>query len=229
LQLDLKKEIKKNELSIRKQNALINQLQISLDRIKEDISDAQITSPIVGDILSLNEELTVPGSLIEQNTALFTIANTEDVYIDLEVYEQFSSYLEIGGEMELIISSNIVEAEITQIGRVASLSTDGLAATISVRAKPMGVTSLTPGASAIAEIPLGTKYNALLLPRGSYLTTGNQKYIYKIEGDNAYKTEVVFGEIQGSKVEILNGLEAGDQVIISSYQNFIDQDMIEVK
>lgn len=229
LLLNLERETRSGELSLRKQKALINQLQVSLNRIEQDISDSQITSPIAGDILSLNEDLTVPGSLIEQNTALFIIADTEDVYIDLEVYEQYSSYLEIGGKMELIISSNIVSAEITQIGRVASLSSDGLAATITVRAKPIGVTELTPGASAVAEIPLGTKEDALLLPRGSYLTTGNQKYIYRIEGDNAYKTEVIFGEIQGSQVEILNGLEAGDQVIISSYQNFIDQDMIEIK
>jgi HlyD family secretion protein len=229
LLLNLEKETRKGELSIRKQKALISQLQVNLDRVEKDINDAHITSPIGGDILSLNEDLTVPGSLIEQNTNLFTVADTDDVYIDLEVYEQYSSYLEIGGKMELVISSNIVDAEITQIGRVASLSSDGLAATITVRAKPVGVTKLTPGASAVAEIPLGTKDDALLLPRGSYLTTGSQKYIYKIDGSWAYKTEVVFGEIQGSQVEVLSGLEIGDQVIISSYQNFIDQDVIEVK
>jgi HlyD family secretion protein len=229
LLLDIEKQTRTVELSIRKQIAYINQLQVNLDRVEQDISDSQITSPISGDILSLNEDLTVPGSLIEENTALFTVADTEDVYIDLEVYEQYSSYLEIGGKMELVISSTIIEAEITQIGRVASLSSDGLAATITVRAKPIGISNLTPGASAVAEIPLGTKDDALLLPRGSYLTTGSQKYVYKIDGSNAYKTEIVFGEIQGSQVEVLSGLEAGDQVIISSYQNYIDQDSIEIK
>jgi HlyD family secretion protein len=229
LLFNIEKQKKTSELSIKKQIALINQIQVNLNRVEQDIADAQITSPISGDILSLNEDLTVPGSLIKQNSALFTVANMEDIYIDLEVYEQYSSYLEIGGDMELVMSTAIVEAEITQIGRVASLSSDGLAATISVRAKPIGTTDLTPGASAVAEIPLGTKENALLLPRGSYLTTGGQKYVYKIDGSNAYKTEIVFGEIQGSLVEVLSGLEAGDQIIISSYQNFIDQDMIEVK
>jgi len=229
LLLNIEKQTRTGELSIRKQIAFINQLQVDLDRVEQDIADAQITSPISGDILSLNEDLTVPGSLIEQNTALFTIADTEDVYIDLEVYEQYSSFLEIGGQMELVISSTIIEAEITQIGRVASLSSDGLAATITVRAKPIGTSALTPGASAVAEIPLGTKDDALLLPRGSYLTTGSQKYVYKIDGSIAYKTEIVFGEIQGSQVEVLSGLDAGDQVIISSYQNYIDQDTIGLK
>ncbi len=229
LVFSIEKETRGNELNIRKQIALINQLNVSLRRVEQDIADSQITSPIAGDVLSLNEDLTVPGSLIEESTALFTIANTEDVYIDLEVYEQYSSYLEIGGTMDLVISSTLIEAEITQIGQIASLSSDGLAATISVRAKPLDVTDLTPGASAVADIPLGTKENALILPRGSYLTTGNQKYVYKIDGSEAYKTEVVFGEMQGSQVEVLSGLKAGDQIIISSYQNFINQDVIEIK
>ncbi len=229
LSLNLEKQQKSGELSLRKQLAVINQLKVNLSRVEQDISDAQITSPISGDILSLNEDLTVPGSLIEHNTALFTVADTKDVYIDLEVYEQYSSYLKIGSNIELVISSENVKAKITQIGRVASMSADGLAATITVRAKPIGTTNLTPGASAVAEIPLGTKDDALLLPRGAYLTTGSQKYVYKIDGTNAYKTEIVFGEIQGNQVEVLSGLSAGDKVIISSYQNFIDQDMVEVK
>ena len=229
LSLNLEKQKKSGELSLRKQLALINQLKVNLSRVEQDISDAQITSPISGDILSLNEDLTVPGSLIEQNTALFTVADTKDVYIDLEVYEQYSSYLKIGSNIELVISSENVKAKITQIGRVASMSSDGLAATITVRAKPIGITNLTPGASAVAEIPLGTKDDALLLPRGAYLTTGSQKYVYRIDGTNAYKTEIVFGEIQGNQVEVLSGLSAGDKVIISSYQNFIDQDSIELK
>jgi HlyD family secretion protein len=229
LLLELEKVKKQGALSVRKQEALINQLKVSLNRTVGDIEASHITSPISGDVLSLNEDLTVPGSLIEESTALFTVANTEDVYVDLEVYEQYSSYLEIGGTVEMVISSNIVPGKITHIGRVAALSTDGLAATISVRVKPVEHVDLTPGASAVAEIPLGTRENTLLLPRGSYLTTGGQKYVYKVENGKAYKTNVVFGEIQGSQVEILSGVKSGDQVIISSYQNFIDQDMIEIK
>ncbi|MBN2656212.1 MAG: efflux RND transporter periplasmic adaptor subunit [Spirochaetales bacterium] len=229
LLLSREKAVRSGVLSLKKQEAQISSLEVSLKRVQADIEDARITSPISGDILSLEDNLMVPGSLIEQNTALFTVADTTDVYIDLEVYEQYTSYLEEGGTVELVISNNVIEGEISQIGRVASMSSDGLAATVTVRVKPVGVSNLTPGASAVAEIPLGTTEDALLLPRGSYLTTGGQKYVYKIDGVRAYKTQVVFGEIQGSQVEVLSGLEAGDTVIISSYQDFIDQDVVEIK
>jgi multidrug efflux pump subunit AcrA (membrane-fusion protein) len=70
---------------------------------------------------------------------------------------------------------------------------------------------LTPGASAVAGIPLGIRENTLLLPSGgAYLTTGGQKYIYIVENSKAYKTNVISGEIQGSQIKILNGVKSGD-------------------
>ncbi|WP_187759774.1 efflux RND transporter periplasmic adaptor subunit [Thiospirochaeta perfilievii] len=229
LELNLEKAKKEGELNVRSKETQIRQNELNLERLNEDIEDSKITSPINGSVLNISEKLSVPGSLISQSTELFTVANTDDVYIDLEVYEQYRSVLEVGNKMEVVISSTVIEAEIIQIGSVASVSSDSLSATIEVRAKPVGDVDLTVGASAAAEIPLGTKENALLLPRGSYLTSGNQAYLYVVEGDVAVKTKVTYGTISGDKVEILSGVEAGDQVIISSYQNFIDQEEIKLE
>ncbi|MBN2617734.1 MAG: efflux RND transporter periplasmic adaptor subunit [Spirochaetales bacterium] len=228
LKLTLEKTIKQGELDVRSKQTQIKQNNLNLERINEDIEDSKITSPISGSVLTILDKLSVPGSLIEQNSELFTVADTSDVYIDLEVYEQYRTALKVGDKMEVVISSNVIEAEIIQIGSVASLSSDSLAATIEVRAKPIGNVDLTLGASAVAEIPLGTKENALLLPRGSYLTSGNQMYLYVVKGDTAVKTKVTYGTISGNEVEILSGVEEGDQVIISSYQGFIDQDEIKL-
>lgn len=227
--LSIEKEIKLGELEIRSQKAQISQYKTDRDRIKVNIEAVSLKSPISGNVMSIDEILYVPGSLVSESVELFTVANIDDVYIDLEVYEEYRTALKVGDIMEILISSQIIEAEIIQIGSIASLSSDSLAATIEVRAKPIGEVNLTSGATAVASIPLGTKENVLLLPRGSYLTTGNQKYVYRREGDRAYRTEVVYGSIDGSKVEILSGLKAGDEIIISSYQSFIDQNEIELK
>ena len=131
--------------------------------------------------------------------------------------------------MTVTIGSDTMNAEIIKIGKIATMDDDGLSAMVTVRAKPDTDKSLTPGASAVASITLGIENNVLLLPRGSYLTTGSQKWIYRIEGDKAYKTEVNFGSIEGTEVEILSGLSEGDRIITSSYQNFIDEEVIEIK
>jgi multidrug efflux pump subunit AcrA (membrane-fusion protein) len=53
--------------------------------------------------------------------------------------------------------------------------------------------------------------------------------VYKIEGKKAKKTAVEFGEIQGNQVEVVKGLAAGDRIIVSSYSEFIDESVVELK
>jgi len=224
----LEKERQAKDLAVRKQEAVITQLEINLAQAEEDLEDSRVRSPIAGHVMSINESLSVPGSELSESEELFIVADMEEVYLDLDVYEQYVSQLEVGSLMLVTVGTTSFEAEITHIGKIATMDSDGLSAMITVRAVPVEDISLTMGASAVATITLGIKEDALILPRASYLTTGSQKYVYRIDGSEAYKTTVSFGEIQGSQVEILKGLNAGDTIITSGYQNFIDQDVITI-
>lgn len=223
---DLILQRKMKEIAITKQDALIQQILTSLERVNEDIQEMEIKSPIRGEVLSINEDLAVPGSLILQKTSLFKIADPSYTFIDLEVYEEYAGLLSLGDEIELTVGGETFQAQISRIGKVAALSSDGISATVSLRAKPVENLQLTMGASAVAVIPLGTKQDALTLPRGAYLSTGAREYLYRIEGNKAVKVSITLGETQGKQVEILSGVKEGDEVIISSYRDFINQDMV---
>jgi HlyD family secretion protein len=226
---DLEESHISQDIALRKQQAVIDQLDVDLASVIEDIEECSIKSPIDGEVLSLNESLSIKSSLIEESDSLFVVADRSDVYIDFDVYEQYSSLLEVGGQMTVTIGTSTMNATITKIGKIATMDTDGLSAMISVRARPETTLTLTPGASAVASIILVVQEDVLLLPRGSWLTTGNQKYVYLIDGDRAIKTKITLGEIQGNDVEILDGLNEGDEIITGSYQNYIDQDEISLK
>lgn len=219
----------KETVGLEKQRVSIEQLKVDLEHINEDIEEARIKSPIAGEILSINEDLEISGSLIQVTDALFVVSDRSEVYIDLDVYEQYGSLLEVGGTMTVTVGTTTFEAEIVRIGKIATLDSDGLSATVEVRARPVNDVELTPGASAVSSIVIGKEENTLLLPRGPFLTTGNREYVYKIDGTKAYKTAVTYGSIEGSEVEILDGLSAGDRVITSGYQNFFDYDVIDLK
>jgi HlyD family secretion protein len=221
--------VRQRVIAIEKQQATIDQLQIELDRTDADIEEARVKSPIAGEVLSIASALQVAGSLISQGTTIMTVADRTGTYIDFDVGEQYVSVLKLGDKLTATIGTNTVIATITSIGRVASLASDGLTATVAVRAKPEAGTTLTPGASAVATITLGTKKDDLVLPRGAYLTTGSQKYVYKVDGKTAKKVAVEFGEIQGNKVEVSKGLAAGDKIIVSGYSDYIDESVVELK
>ena len=229
LEISLEETMAKMDIAVRKQQASIDKIQTSLNHTLEDIEETRIKSPIEGEVLTVNESLAIPGSLIGKTDVLFTVADRTESYIDFDVYEQYADQLKPGGTMTVTIGSGTMQAEIVKIGKIATMDSDGLSAMVSVRAKPVTEESLTPGASAVASINLGLQDHVLLLPRGAYLTTGSMKWVYRIEEGKAYKTEVTLGMVEGNSVEVLSGLKSGDEIITSSYQNFIDEDVVEIK
>jgi len=229
LAAQLSNYLQKKELGLAKQKATIEALQLSLDKTTAEIESARIKSPITGEVLSIASTLSVPKSLITQYDVLIKVADPSLAYVDMEVNETDAGSLNVGDKMTLTVSAKTLVAVITSIGKVAALSSDGLTATVTVRVKPTTAVTLTPGASAAATLTLGSKAGALTLPRGAFLTTGAQKYVYVVQGSTARKTTVTFGTLQSDTVEVKSGLKAGDVVIVSGYQDFIDQDLVQIQ
>lgn len=218
----LEEKIVLDAISLEAQEADLLSIQRKIERAQEEIQEASITSPIDGDLLYVNQALAVEGNLIEQNTVLFTVADRESALVELEVYEEYAQSLEVGQVLTMTISNRQVPGTILSIGQYAESSSDGLGASVTVTVRPdQSGGLLTPGATAVADLDLGTIENTLYLPRGSYLTTGSQKYVFRIQNGLAEKVEVQFGSILDSAVQIISGLEEGDEIITSGYQNFI--------
>lgn len=226
--LDEEKQLYTLDVSLRQSN--IKQLEIKKERIVNEIDSLAVKSPMNGDILEYESSLAVPGSLINANTNLFTITDPSSAIVELEVLEDYAGLLSIGQELTLTISGLNIPSRIISIGKIAQMTSDGLGATIMVKAEPYTEEneSLLLGATAIGTLIIGSKSNTLLLPRGPYLTTGSQKYLYRVQNNKASRINVTFGTIQGNDVEVLAGVEEGDLIIISGYQNFIEYKEITV-
>ena len=208
----------------------ISQLETEVRRLREDIGDASITSPMAGEVLEADGSLGVPGSSIVKNQELFTIADTGSAVIELEVDEEYAGVLGKGEQVALDVGGMGLTGTITGIGRVAVASSDGLGATVLVEVTPNeGSSAVISGATAVGEMELGVLEDILILPRGPYLTTGSRKYLYVVDGDTALRTEVTFGDSEGNYIEVINGVRAGDEVITSGYQNFIEYETIELE
>ena len=208
----------------------IEDLKTKVSRLEDRITAATLTSPMVGEVQSVSSALGVPGTLISAGASLVTVADPSSAIVELEVLEQYAGYLSAGQSVKLTVGSKSLTGKITSIGRVATQSSDGLGATVVVKVKPdAGAATLLAGNTAEGELDLGTKKDVLQIPRGPYLTTGSQRYLYKVQGNTARRLSVTFGSTEGNTVEVLSGVTAGDTVITSGYQNFIDYEQITLK
>jgi HlyD family secretion protein len=210
--------------------ATIQKLETRIKRLEDRIAAATIFGPMDGDILSVDSTLGVPGSVIKAGQSLFTIADPNSAIVELEVDEEVSSFLQIGQKVSLTVGGSNLTGTISSIGKVAQVSSDGLGATVSIKVVPDAQSdSLLLGSTAVGEMQIGVSPDVLLLPRGPYLTTGSQKYLYLVEGDAARRVKVTFGKVSGQLVEVVSGVDAGDEVIISGYQNYIEYETIRLE
>jgi len=80
------------------------------------------------------------------------------------------------------------------------------------------------GKSYRIQIELGQAEDALVIPKGNFFQTTGGQWIFKLNssGNKAMKTPVSIGRQNPQQYEILNGLDPGDRVIITGYDNFGD-------
>ena len=204
-------------------------IETKIRRLEGEIEKATIRSPMTGKVLGVDGTVGVPGSSIKSGQILFTIVDQSSAIIELDLGEQYASSIAQGLPVTLTINNIKSVGTVASVGQVAQISSDGLGATITVKVTPApDGGELLQGTTVVGEFALGVKEGTLLLPRGPYLTTGSQRYLYVVNGNTAERREVTFGEIQGNNVEVLRGAEAGEEVITSGYQNFIEYKNIQL-
>jgi HlyD family secretion protein len=89
---------------------------------------------------------------------------------------------------------------------------------------------LNPGQSLDARITLGEPASALLLPNGAFINDSGGAWVYVLDVANrqAERRAVRIGRRSNSQVEILDGLTAGDKVILSSYAAYGNSPRLQI-
>lgn len=82
------------------------------------------------------------------------------------------------------------------------------------------------GQSLRLRIQLGQSSEELLLPVGGFYKDTGGNWVYVVEGERAVKREIKLGRKNTENFEVLEGLQPGDKVITSSYENFGDNEVL---
>lgn len=82
------------------------------------------------------------------------------------------------------------------------------------------------GQSLRLRIQLSESSEELLLPVGGFYKDTGGNWVYVLEGDQAVRRDIKLGRKNTENFEVLEGLEPGDQVITSSYENFGDNEVL---
>ncbi len=202
----------------------IARLQENLTMTKQNLDNLVIKAPISGQLTSLNAEIgesKSPGQRIGQIDVLDSVkvrASIDEFYIARIKPGQAGEFDLTGSTYGLRIAK--VYPEVTNGRFDVDMAFTG---TI-----PGGIRR---GQTLQIRLELGELEDAVLLPRGGFYQKTGGQWVYVVDksGNVAVKRNVRFGRQNPQMFEVLEGLEPGDRVITSSYDNFGDIDRLVLK
>lgn len=198
--------------------------QEKLSKALEKIDNFEVKASFSGRILSLK----IPSNrVVTAHQDLGELADLNEQVVELQVAPGQTERFGLGTPVTINLGQTEYAGEVSYIAPQAKQGTDGSTVLVRVDFKDE-VSHLRPNSAVSANIHLQVHQNSLFLPRGAYLASGQQLFVYVIDGKVAKRRDVQFGLLQGNSVQVVRGLELGEQVVISSYDAFRHLEEVEI-
>jgi membrane fusion protein, heavy metal efflux system len=179
-----------------------------------------LTSPIAGIVVERNATI---GATVGTDANLFKIIDISSVWIDANVFEKDLERVKLGQEVKVTVPAI---PGVTFIGRVILVSSviDPETRSLKVRTEvPNRGGALKPDMFANVEIITDVNRSAISIPQSALLEEGGQKVAFVVAG-SGYEKRVVNAGIQSNdRVEIRDGLKAGDKVVVKGNYLLLEQ------
>ena len=189
--------------------ANLAQANAALRRAKEVQSNSTVTSPVNGFVVERNYDAgSTPGE-----KPIVVVADLREMKLEAGVSELEAGRLRVG--MKAVVQ---VQAKpgLTFPGLLAAIAPEvderNRHFKIDVRVPNDGRTLLS-GMFANARIVEATMPNAIVVPKEAVATRDGKRIVQKVQGDTVTVVEVAEGLADGSRVQIVKGLSAGDTVL----------------
>ena len=91
--------------------------------------------------------------------------------------------------------------------------------------------NIRTGQTYYIDLQRGESKQAVLIPKGTFysVTGGNWIFVLDSDGNKAYRRNIRIGRQNPQYYEVLEGLEPGEQVIVSGYEAFKDNEVLVIK
>ncbi len=205
-------ELRTSELEIERQRLRVSELE-------RQVSELDVTSPvtgIVGNLLVENKDA------VSQNQPLLTVVDLTAFEVALQVPDSYGSVLALGQQAEVSHQGN------TWPATLVSVSPEVINSQITAKVRFDGQTprNMRQNQRVSARILLGNKEDVLMVERGPFLESSGGRFTYVVDGDLARRTRIEPGMVSVGSVEIVSGLDAGEQVVISSLTDFRNAEVV---
>ncbi|MFZ9403825.1 MAG: efflux RND transporter periplasmic adaptor subunit [Sediminibacterium sp.] len=207
--------------------ALGSQLKAAMEQLgmaKDQLSYTSVRSDVDG----VAEEVNVKVGEIFMGAGQLKVVNTDRLKLTSQVPENYAGKIKVGTDVSLIFPdlNKTMDTKLTVVGNVI----DPLSRSFFVEAKLPVNKDFRPNQLAQVKIKDYTKKNAISIPINIVQNDDKGKFVYVAATENgklvARKRPVTIGEFYANSIEILSGINAGEQVVTEGYQSLFDGQLL---
>ncbi len=182
-----------------------------------------IRSPINGIV---SQRLSEPGNIAERYTHLLTISDHSTLITEVNVSELMVTHLKIDDDVTVTIDALGNEVFSGRISRIhPNLDPLTRRGTVEITLTPVPDGAL-PGQ--LCRVKFHTRAaERLMIPFRALRRDVSGEYVYLLDGDRVKRTSVTSGLRIGEKVEILQGLEAGQSIVTRGFLDLTDNKQVK--
>jgi HlyD family secretion protein len=209
----------------------LSQLRETLERLNRSIATARasldgltIRAPMDGQLTALDAEVGQPKA---QGAVLGQIDSLDRFKITAQVDEFYLGRVVLGQVADFNIDERRYSARVAKIYPQIANGTFKVDLELGER-QPQGMHT---GQAIDIRLQLGGPSNALVLPNGPFYqdTGGHWVFVISADGRHATRRAVSLGRRNPDNVEILQGLQPGERVIVSSYAAFQKVEQLDIE
>ena len=209
----------------------IEQAKAQLDVQREVVANLkkniEVRSTISGVVTARNYE---SGDLFAQQPILH-IMQIDPLKVIANISEQYFSNVKVGMPVKLTVDI-FPDEEFTGTVSLIYPALDPTTRTFKVEVKvPNAKRTLRPGMYARTTFDMGSKEGVMVPDVAVQKQVGSaERYLYVIEGDSvAERRSIKVGRQVGDRVDILSGVEPGEQVAVTALSKLFDGAAVDVK
>jgi len=203
------------EVQIRQMEESLENMKINMQRIRKRKANLDVKAPIDGELGLLEVGL---GESVGSGMKIGQINATGSYKIEAQIDEHYIDRVSTGLTATFERQNEVYDAIIRKVYpevRGGKFKAD-------FRFSGEQPANIRTGQTYYLNLQLGQPEKAILIPRGTFYQKTGGKWIYVVspEGGKAVKREIRIGRQNPQFYEILEGLEPGEKVITSGYDNF---------
>ena len=226
LQLSEEEQKYKNEQALSVADLKVKELELSIFRkslaeTKRTLEDAQIRSPRKAILTYVNNEI---GAQVQQGSRVAIVSDLSNFKIDGEIADTYGDRIAVGSKTVVKIGNNKLNGIVSE---VTPLSKNGVIS-FTVQLEESNYSRLRSGLKTDVYVMNAIKEDVMRIANASYYMGKGEYELFVINGDQVFKRKIVLGDSNFEYVEVVSGLQEGDEVIVSDMSDFKEKNKLKI-